>query len=298
MSANPPKAFAFKQSALAEKADKIWSESKNDFSATHTTVNHVQLEKKSLGDFVPKQTTKEKESEDSTSPQPFVLDPRLLIEAEQEAERAKEAEKQHAGTSAVEVTTGEEADTKIFQAMSKIWVFDKTKNAYTEKGMCTLRINKRVENGLTHHRIVARTSGTLRVIINSKVFSDMLLERVGERRVRISAMGPEIPGVQIFLLTIGYTKTEVVSEAEIFFSIMGDLLKLEKGENSRKRKAECDLNASSVKIRDGKEGEDGEQDQLDEGFVIVDKPTEEEVNATEQEESTTGNNEPSTDSSV
>lgn len=198
-------------------------------------------------------------------------------EAEQEAERAKEAEKQHAGTSSVEITTGEENDTNIFQAPCKIWAFDKLKNAYSEKGVCNLRINKRVENGLTHHRIVARTSsGTLRVIINSKIFSDMLLERV-DKRIRISAMGPEISGVQIFLLKIGFTKTETIPDSDIFYNIMSDLLKLEKGENSRKRKADCDLNASTVKIKDGKEEEEGDQDQVDEGFVIVNKPTEDEV---------------------
>lgn len=321
------KPFAFKPSALAAKADKIWSESKTDYSATHGTVNHVHLEKKSLGDILPKNSTitKEKEIEDEGSPK-FVFGSKIADrvvkkdgeaaklgesgeksmtatelfktavkkdddknggknfreEAQQEAERAKEAEKQHAGTSAVEITTGEENDTNIFQAPCKIWAFDKARNAYLEKGVCTLRINKRVEHGLTHHRIVARTSsGTLRVIINSKIFSDMLLERV-DKRVRISAMGPEISGVQIFLLKIGFTKTDVINDVDNFYTIMSDLLKLEKGENSRKRKADCDLNASTVKIKDGKEDEEGEQDQVDEGFVIVNKPTEDEVEKSEE----------------
>lgn len=323
----------FKPSALGPKADKMWSESKSDFSATHSTVNHVHLGKKSLGDLAPKNTSasKEKEAVEAAAPQ-FVFGSKIADrvvkqdgettksgeceektmtatelfknavkkdddkngaknfreEAEQEAERAKEAEKQHAGTSAVKITTGEENDTNIFHAPCKIWAFNKARNAYSEKGVCTLRINKRVENGLTHHRIVARLiSGTLRVIVNSKVFSDMLLEKV-DKRVRISAMGPEISGVQIFLLKIGFTKTETIPESEIFYNIMSDLLKLEKGENSRKRKADCDLNASTVKIKDGKEGEDTEQDQVDEGFVIVNKPTDAEVNESQptQEEPT------------
>lgn len=95
--------------------------------------------------------------------------------------------------------------------------------------------------------------------------------------LQISAMGPEISGVQIFLLKIGFTKTETIPDSDIFYNIMSDLLKLEKGENSRKRKADCDLNASTVKIKDGKEEEEGDQDQVDEGFVIVNKPTEDEV---------------------
>ncbi|CCD72320.1 RanBD1 domain-containing protein [Caenorhabditis elegans] len=317
------KGFAFKPSALAAKADKLWSDSKTEYTATHSTINHVHLEKKSLGDIIPKSAdapvANEKEVEEA--PQAFVFGSKISDrvvnkegdstkpggsdektmtatelfqnavkkdddkngaknfrkEAEQEAERAKEAEKQHAGTSSVEITTGEENDTNIFQAPCKIWAFDKLKNAYSEKGVCNLRINKRVENGLTHHRIVARTSsGTLRVIINSKIFSDMLLERV-DKRIRISAMGPEISGVQIFLLKIGFTKTETIPDSDIFYNIMSDLLKLEKGENSRKRKADCDLNASTVKIKDGKEEEEGDQDQVDEGFVIVNKPTEDEV---------------------
>ncbi|EFP07833.1 CRE-RAN-5 protein [Caenorhabditis remanei] len=338
----------FKPSALAQKAEKMWSESKSDYSATHSTVTHVHLDKKSLGDIIPKNTSasKEKEVEEAAAPQ-FVFGSKIADrvvkqdgeasksgeseektmtatelfktavkkddekngaknfreEAEQEAERAKEAEKQHAGTSAVEITTGEENDTNIFQAPCKIWAFDKARNAYSEKGVCTLRINKRVEKGLTHHRIVARTSsGTLRVIINSKIFSDMLLERV-DKRVRISAMGPEISGVQIFLLKIGFTKTETIPDSEIFYNIMSDLLKLEKGENCRKRKADCDLNASTVKIKDGKE-DDNEQDQVDEGFVIVNKPTDEEVNEAEpaqeeaQEESTSESTTPAEESTT
>ncbi|PIC46569.1 hypothetical protein B9Z55_006217 [Caenorhabditis nigoni] len=321
------KPFAFKPSALAAKADKLWSESKTDFSATHSTVNHVHLEKKSLGDIAQKNASaqKEKEVEETVAPT-FVFGSKIADrivktdgetsksgesdektmtatelfktavkkdddknehkdfreEAQQEAERTKEVEKQHAGTSAVEITSGEENDTNIFQAPCKIWAFDKARSAYVEKGVCTLRINKRVENGMTHHRIVARTSsGTLRVIINSKIFSDMLLERV-DKRMRISAMGPEISGVQIFLLKIGFTKTETIPDSDRFYNIMSDLLKLEKGENCRKRKADCDLNASSVKIKDGKEDEEGEQDQVDEGFVIVNKPTDEEIEESER----------------
>ncbi|CAL2032335.1 unnamed protein product [Caenorhabditis brenneri] len=322
----------FKKSTLEEKANKIWSESKSDYSATHSTVNHVQLEKKSLGDIAskssPEPSSKEKEAEETpTSPQ-FVFGSKIADrvvkqegeatnqsesddktmsatelfksavkkdddttavknfreEAEQEAERAKETEKQHAGTSAVEIKTGEENDENVFAAPCKIWAFDKERNAYIEKGICNLRINKRVEKGLTHHRIVARTSsGTLRVIINSKIYSDMLVERV-DKRFRISAMGPEVQGVQIFLLKI-FTKTENTPHSEKFYNTMCDLLKLEKGENSRKRKADCDLNASTVKIKDGKDGEEGEQDQVDEGFVIVNKLTEEEAKEAEQQAS-------------
>lgn len=101
-------------------------------------------------------------------------------------------------------------------------------------------------------------------------------------------MGPEVSGVQIFLLKIGFTKTETVSDSDVFYNIMSDLLKLEKGENSRKRKADCDLNASSVKIKDGKDEEEAEaeqdQDQVDEGFVIVNKPTDEEIQSAETSE--------------
>lgn len=39
MSANQPKAFAFKKSALAAKADKIWSESK--FSGYFKITNNI-----------------------------------------------------------------------------------------------------------------------------------------------------------------------------------------------------------------------------------------------------------------
>ncbi|CAP23972.2 Protein CBR-RAN-5 [Caenorhabditis briggsae] len=354
------KPFAFKPSALAAKADKLWSESKTDFSATHSTVNHVHLEKKSLGDIAQKNASaqKEKEVEETVAPT-FVFGSKIADrivktdgetsksgesdektmtatelfktavkkdddknehkdfreEAQQEAERTKEVEKQHAGTSAVEITSGEENDTNIFQAPCKIWAFDKARSAYVEKGVCTLRINKRVENGMTHHRIgrylifpVSHKSSVFscenflghssrhnqlenflgyafrasRETYKGKFLSLVNQESNKSIIFQISAMGPEISGVQIFLLKIGFTKTETIPDSDRFYNIMSDLLKLEKGENCRKRKADCDLNASSVKIKDGKEDEEGEQDQVDEGFVIVNKPTDEEIEESER----------------
>ncbi|CAI5442531.1 unnamed protein product [Caenorhabditis angaria] len=304
-----PRKFAFKKSALADKADKIWSESKNDFSASKPVVNHVQLEKKSLGDVLgkisaqkPKDNEENPQQSQGQSGEAFVFGSKIserVVKCEnkeenngstsltatelfktavkkdeeketngnavnnfreqavQEAERAKEAEKQHASTSVVEVTTGEESDSNIFQASCKIWVFDKERREYTEKGVCTLRINQSCENGQTHHRIVARTSGTLRVVINSKIFSGMLLERP-DRRIRISAMTPEASGVQIFLLKFGFSKADTGAEADQFFNKMTDLLKSETNDQTRKRKADCDLNAERIKI---KEDEAQEQEQ-------------------------------------
>ncbi|CAB3404112.1 unnamed protein product [Caenorhabditis bovis] len=336
--------FAFKKSALADKADKIWSESKLDFTASARTTNHVHLEKKSLGDVLEKIASKPKDQEgedQQNSSNSFVFgskisdrviknaatvdtkeDDTTLLSAtdlfktavkkddekpdtrdfrelaKEEAERVKEAMKQQASTSIVELTTGEEADENIFQASCKIWVFDKEKNKYVEKGVSILRINKRCENGRTHHRIVARTSGTLKVVINSKIFADMVLERP-DKRIRISAMGPESKVIQVFLLKFGFSKTETGAEAEQFFNILSDLLKLEKGEQSRKRKADCDLNAESVKIRDAKDDESKsdekkEEDEdknyffwVDEGFVILEKPRpeeEEELNKEKDDE--------------
>lgn len=160
-------------------------------------------------------------------------------EAVEEAEKLKEQEKQHASTSIVTVTTGEEDDDVMFQTACKLHSFDKERKKWVEKGLSTIKINRRMENNEVHYRIVARTTGNHRVVINSKVFADMLLERVDGKRIKISATGVDSSAVQIFLITIGFSKTEI--NIDQLFGTLSDVLNKEKALSSsggRKRKAD------------------------------------------------------------
>ncbi|PIO76574.1 RanBP1 domain protein [Teladorsagia circumcincta] len=130
----------------------------------------------------------------------------FIAEAKEAAEKKKEHEKP--STSIVTVTTGEENDVNIFQTACKLHSFDKEKKAWVERGLAHIRINQRNEDGEVHHRIVARTTGNHRVVINSRVHADMFFERVDQKRLKISATTPDSNAMQIFLVTIGFSAEE------------------------------------------------------------------------------------------
>ncbi|KAK6053900.1 RanBP1 domain protein [Cooperia oncophora] len=284
----PPakKMFAFRQSALAAKADQLWSQSKSGFGFGITPSTHVHLEKKSLDDVLGKMAAEKKlrqEQEDKGQPM-FVFGSKIsdrvvkeekqtassngtandgkngddakpktaeelfkyaaqqdkpkheqhdfIAEAKEAAEKKKEHEKP--STSIVTVTTGEENDVNIFQTACKLHSFDKEKKAWVERGLAHIRINQRNEDGEIHHRIVARTTGNHRVVINSRVHADMFFERVDQKRLKISATTPDSNAMQIFLVTIGFSKTAL--NIDEFCAILDGILKKEKACESLKRK--------------------------------------------------------------
>lgn len=69
--------------------------------------------------------------------------------------------------------TGEEEETNIVQISCKLFTFDKNSGNWQERGRGNLRLNDQEisdENGTyTQSRLVFRTSGSLRVILNTKV---------------------------------------------------------------------------------------------------------------------------------
>lgn len=72
----------------------------------------------------------------------------------------------------VEVKTGEEEETNVLQIMCKLFAFDKTAGgSWQERGRGILRLNDQNADaaGNSHSRLVFRTSGSLRVVLNTKV---------------------------------------------------------------------------------------------------------------------------------
>lgn len=73
----------------------------------------------------------------------------------------------------VEVITGEEGETNVLQVGCKLFSFDKASGSWQERGQGNLRLNDfEVQDGdesYTQSRLVFRTVGGLRVILNTKV---------------------------------------------------------------------------------------------------------------------------------
>ena len=101
----------------------------------------------------------------------------------------------------VDVVTGEEEESNVFQVNVKLYIFDSDKKNWVERGRGMLRLNddpssiaghlryeileiveNEEENGTTYSifrsRLVMRTVGSLKVVLNTKLFPNMICEKV------------------------------------------------------------------------------------------------------------------------
>lgn len=69
----------------------------------------------------------------------------------------------------VEVITGEEDEHNILKISCKLFAFDKNTSSWQERGRGTLRLNDFAADDHIGSRLVFRTAGSLRVILNTKV---------------------------------------------------------------------------------------------------------------------------------
>ncbi|XP_051985419.1 ran-binding protein 3-like isoform X2 [Xyrauchen texanus] len=103
----------------------------------------------------------------------------------------------------VEVRTGEEAESNVLQMQCKLFVFDKPAQSWVERGRGLLRMNDMAstDDGSLQSRLVMRTQGSLRLILNTKLWPQMQVDKSSEKSVRITAMDTEDQGVKVFLIT-------------------------------------------------------------------------------------------------
>ncbi|XP_062888591.1 ran-binding protein 3b isoform X2 [Mobula hypostoma] len=103
----------------------------------------------------------------------------------------------------VEVITGEEAESNVLQIQCKLFVFDKTSQTWVERGRGLLRLNDMAsgDDGALQSRLVMRTQGSLRLILNTKLWAQMQIDKASEKSIRITAMDAEDQGVKVFLIS-------------------------------------------------------------------------------------------------
>ncbi|XP_052425004.1 ran-binding protein 3a isoform X2 [Carassius gibelio] len=103
----------------------------------------------------------------------------------------------------VEVRTGEESESNVLQMQCKLFVFELTSQSWLEKGCGVLRLNDMAsaDDGTLQSRLVMRTQGSLRVILNTKLWSQMQVDKASEKSLRITAMDTEEQGVKVFLIS-------------------------------------------------------------------------------------------------
>uniref|UniRef100_A0A7N8Y1V5 Ran-binding protein 3 n=1 Tax=Mastacembelus armatus TaxID=205130 RepID=A0A7N8Y1V5_9TELE len=103
----------------------------------------------------------------------------------------------------VEVKTGEESESNVLQMQCKLYVFEKTAQSWIERGRGLLRLNDMAstDDGMLQSRLVMRTQGSLRLILNTKLWPQMQVDKASEKSVRITAMDTEDQGVKVFLIS-------------------------------------------------------------------------------------------------
>ncbi|XP_028857459.1 ran-binding protein 3a [Denticeps clupeoides] len=102
----------------------------------------------------------------------------------------------------VEVRTGEESESNVLQMQCKLFVFDKSAQSWVERGCGLLRLNDMAstDDGTLQSRLVMRTQGSLRLILNTKLWVQMQVDKASEKSIRITAMDTEDKEVKVFLI--------------------------------------------------------------------------------------------------
>ncbi|XP_044755221.1 ran-binding protein 3 [Coccinella septempunctata] len=119
-----------------------------------------------------------------------------LVETAREYEESRAVKRKY---EEVEVKTGEEDETNILCMSCKLFSFDGTSGSWQERGRGTLRLNDFETDDRTQSRLVFRTSGSLRVILNTKVFSSMTAEKASDKSIRLTALDAN-GEIKIFLV--------------------------------------------------------------------------------------------------
>jgi Ran-binding protein 3 len=142
-------------------------------------------------------------SSSSSSSQAATPAGKSLKESAEEYERRRAAEKQESirllSSDAVVVTTGEEAERNILQLACKLFVFDGVEKNWDERGRGELHLNDGSDGeGDGQHkktsRIIMRAQGSLRVVLNSRLFPEMTARRVRPKTVEFTAVDSAVPG--------------------------------------------------------------------------------------------------------
>ncbi|XP_050304472.1 ran-binding protein 3 [Anthonomus grandis grandis] len=100
----------------------------------------------------------------------------------------------------VQVKTGEEEETNILSISCKLFYFDKASSNWQERGRGTLRLNDfETDDNHVGSRIVFRAAGSLRVIINTKIWAEMTIDKASDKSIRLTALDSN-GEVKVFLI--------------------------------------------------------------------------------------------------
>ncbi|NXI68352.1 RNB3L protein, partial [Anseranas semipalmata] len=102
----------------------------------------------------------------------------------------------------VEVITGEEAEHNVLQINCKLFIFNKLSLNWIERGRGSLRLNDTSSNkcGMLQSRLIMRNQGSLRLILNTRLWDQMVIKRANRKSLCFTATDQEDRSIQVFLI--------------------------------------------------------------------------------------------------
>ncbi|XP_048091375.1 ran-binding protein 3-like isoform X3 [Alosa alosa] len=105
----------------------------------------------------------------------------------------------------VQVITGEERESNVVQLSCKLFVLERGTQSWSERGRGILRLNDLAtgNRGELQSRIVMRHQGSLKLILNTKLWPHTQLKRPARRNLQVTATDLESHAIRVFLIQAG-----------------------------------------------------------------------------------------------
>ncbi|KAG7322599.1 hypothetical protein KOW79_013945 [Hemibagrus wyckioides] len=102
----------------------------------------------------------------------------------------------------VQIFTGEENESNVVQLTCKLFVLEKGTQSWSERGRGVLRLNdlQTKYKGCLQSRMVMRHQGSLKLILNTKLYPHTHLRRPARRNLQVTATDLETHSVRVFLV--------------------------------------------------------------------------------------------------
>ncbi|KAM4640514.1 ran-binding protein 3-like [Amazona ochrocephala] len=102
----------------------------------------------------------------------------------------------------IEVITGEETEHNVLQINCKLFKFNKLSLTWIERGRGSLRLNDTSSNkrGMLQSRLIMRNQGSLKLILNTRLWEQMVIKRANRKSLCFTATAQEDHSVQVFLI--------------------------------------------------------------------------------------------------
>lgn len=117
------------------------------------------------------------------------------------AREYEESRTQKRKLEAVETFTGEENEVNVLDFSCKLFAF--IASNWEQRGPGSLRLNdvkSDTDESDTRSRVVFRTLGNFRVLVNTKVWPGMVVEKPSQKSLRLTAIDPNDGQMKIFLI--------------------------------------------------------------------------------------------------